>query len=107
MKGGGAFVHWVEAVEGKSDVVMAREDGLPAMIADGSVRYLAGWPDDLLWDRIVTTAGAAAGIEIQHLPVGLRLRDTATHRFAFNYSPKPLEWNGVQIPPAEVEWWPL
>jgi beta-galactosidase len=34
----------------------------------------------------------------------LRRRDTATHRFLFNYNLVPAEWGGVTIPPAGVLW---
>jgi len=34
----------------------------------------------------------------------LRIRDTDTHRFIFNYAPKARDWNGVSIPAAGVHW---
>ncbi|MBL9053456.1 MAG: hypothetical protein JNN02_06970, partial [Tabrizicola sp.] len=44
------------------------------------------------------------GIETDPLPEGLRLRDTATHRFLFNYNAVPVDWAGVTIPAAGVHW---
>ena len=43
-------------------------------------------------------------METLDLPDGLRVRDTARHRFVFNYAPEPQEWNGVTIPAAGVHW---
>ena len=54
--------------------------------------------------RLLNAACAAEGIETDPLPEGLRRRDTATHRFLFNYNPVPAEWGGVIIPPGGVHW---
>jgi beta-galactosidase len=47
---------------------------------------------------------AGQGIDIDHLPEGLRRRDSDTHRFWFNYNPVPVDWAGVTIPAAGVYW---
>ncbi len=103
--GGGSAAHWFEAVETKAPVHLATEDGLPILMGD-LVRYLAAWPDDALWDRIVTGLCEMAGIEPEPVSDGLRLRDTATHRFAFNYGRQSAEYRDRTIPPAGVAWWP-
>jgi beta-galactosidase len=38
------------------------------------------------------------------LPEGLRLRDAGRLRFAINYGPEPVEWQGETIPAAGVSW---
>ena len=38
------------------------------------------------------------------LPEGLRVRDTATHRFWFNYDSAPVSYEGRDIPAAGVHW---
>jgi beta-galactosidase len=45
-----------------------------------------------------------AGLEVLDLPRGLRVRDTSTHRFYFNYANTALETGGLKIDPAGVEW---
>ena len=85
-------------------MVEASEDGFPALIAAGGLHYLAGWPDEAALDRILTAACHRAGIDTDPLPEGLRRRDSATHRFWFNYNPVPVEWAGITIPPAGVHW---
>ncbi len=77
---------------------------MPAATSAGQLNYLGGWPDDTALTRILMRACAAEGIETDPLPEGLRRRDTATHRFLFNYNPVPAEWGGVSIPPAGVHW---
>jgi beta-galactosidase len=101
---GGALVNWREKLEGTAQQIEVSEDGWPALVAAGKLHYLAGWPDEVALARILQRACAAEGIECDPLPEGLRRRDTATHRFLFNYNPVPAEWGGVSIPPAGVLW---
>jgi beta-galactosidase len=101
---GGAFRHWREKLEGKATVVETAEDGWPALVSGGRLHYLAGWPDEVALNRILLRASAAEGIGTDPLPEGLRQRDTASHRFLFNYNPVPVDWGGVIIPPAGVHW---
>ncbi len=101
---GGNLLHWREKLEGTATVTEAAADGWPAMVSVGKQHYLAGWPDDVALTRILQTACRAEGIETDPLPEGLRRRDSATHRFLFNYNPVPAEWGGVSIPPAGVHW---
>jgi beta-galactosidase len=68
------------------------------------LRYLAGWPDDATFDGIIGGLCDAAGIATLRLPDGLRVRDTATTRFFFNYGPKPVTWKDTIIPAAGVHW---
>lgn len=104
LKGGGQFLHWFEHLEGKAHVHLATKSGQPAIMGSDKLRYLAGWPDDATFDHIITGLCAEAGIQSHNLPDGLRIRDTDTHRFVFNYAPKARKWNGVKIPAAGVHW---
>jgi beta-galactosidase len=101
---GGNFLHWREKLETTAEVVEATDDGWPALIRNGGLHYLAGWPDEAAFNRILTALCQDAGIETDPLPEGLRRRDSATHRFFFNYNAVPVEWAGETIPAAGV-WW--
>lgn len=101
---GGAFTGWREKLEGAADVVEFTADGWPALVQAGGLRYLAGWPDEAALDRILADLCRAEGIETDRMPEGLRRRDTATHRFLFNYNAVPVDWGGVAIPAAGVHW---
>jgi beta-galactosidase len=105
VQGGGALVHWVETIEGPADATLKTSDNAPVLVSDGSVHYLGGWPDLALWDRVIGLLAAQHGLALAPLPEGLRLRDTATHRFAFNYSADAVEWQGRIIDAAGVAWW--
>jgi len=105
--GGGAFAHWFEQLDGAATETWRTVDGQPAMVSAGKRHYLAGWPEDALWDRLVAEVAETEGLATERLPDGLRLRDEGAHRFAFNYAPEPVEWNGETIPVAGVRWWAL
>ena len=106
LAGGGTVRHWIEDVEGSAPALLTTEHGRPVLVAANGLHYLAGWPDAEGWDRIVDMALTREGMAREALPEGLRLRDTATLRFAFNYGPEPVAWNGRTILPAGVAWWP-
>jgi beta-galactosidase len=103
LENGGQFVHWREILEGDAPVQLRTTDGHSAIVGD-KLRYLAGWPDDPTWDLILRDLCAEVGLTHHALPDGLRLRDTDTHRFVFNYAPEPMDWRGTEIPAAGVHW---
>ena len=104
LKGGGAFKHWFEHLEGSARVYTQTESGLPAIMGRTNLRYLAGWPDDQTFDRIIRDLCAEVGLATLTLSEGLRIRDSDTHRFVFNYANHPQDWNGKEIPAAGVHW---
>ncbi len=107
LKGGGRFWHWFEHLEGSAPVHLRTKAGQPAIMGGDHIRYLAGWPDDATFDTIIRDLCDALDLPRQSLPQGLRIRETDTHRFVFNYAPKAQQWNNVSIPPAGVHWEPL
>ena len=68
------------------------------------IRYLAGWPDDDTFDLLIRALCTEADLATHDLPEGLRIRETRTHRFVFNYAPKARQWGDVIIPAAGVHW---
>lgn len=107
LEGGGCFLHWFEHLEGNETAHLLTKSGQPAIMGGDNLRYLAGWPDDDTFDRIIGYHCDALDLETHALPDGLRIRDTDTHRFVFNYAPKAQKWNGTKIPAAGVHWEPL
>jgi beta-galactosidase len=104
LENGGRFLSWFEHLEGTAPVTRRTGTGRPAIMGDGPLRYLAGWPDDETFFAMVRDAAIEAGLATHDLPDGLRIRDTATHRFVFNYAPEPQVWGTTTIPPAGVHW---
>lgn len=101
---GGVFEKWFEHLEGSADVRLWTQDKQPAIVSRGKLAYLAGWPDEEAWDGIVADLAKRAGLATMSLPKGLRVRDTSTHRFVFNYNPHSIEWGGEEIEAAGVRW---
>jgi len=97
--GGGEVIRWLEHTEGADPAQLTTTDGWPVLIGE-RIQYLTGWPDPALWRQILGEFAA------EDLPNGLRLRDTATHHFAFNYGATPIAFRDQHIPPAGVTWWP-
>ncbi|MEM9850861.1 MAG: beta-galactosidase [Pseudomonadota bacterium] len=100
--GGGAFVGWREALEGAAEACFHLADGRPAMVETGRLAYLAGWPDDVLADRVLARGLAQAGLTPEPLPPGVRRRNTATERFWFNHNSEEVEVSGRILPAAGV-----
>ncbi|WP_299503157.1 beta-galactosidase [uncultured Roseobacter sp.] len=105
VKGGGTIQHWVEMLDGQAATRLETVTGDAILKSEGALHYLGAWPDEALWDRIIVDLAEQAGVETRELPEGLRLRDTQTHLFAFNYSSDTVLFDAVQIPPAGVHWW--
>lgn len=105
--GGGAVQHWVEDLEGAAETLLQAETGQAVLKGNGRLYYLGSWPDSELWERIIHGLAKEAGLTVLTLPEGLRLRDTASHRFAFNYGPEAVEFQGKVIESADLTWWEI
>ena len=102
LAGGGAIGRWFESLETRANVLERTRDGRPVLVGGRRTAYLAGWPDDRALDRIVGREAAALGLPILELPSGLRVRDTPSHRFWFNYAPETIVFEGRTLEPAGV-----
>ena len=101
IKGGGAINFWLEHAESEQPNKFTTEQGDPVLIGTRQF-YLAGWPDEQLWNRVISYAADQAGLIVENLPDGVRYRDTGAVRFIFNYGAKPVAWRGHKLGPAYV-----
>lgn len=102
---GGAVIKWWEHLEGNAPVSVRTAQDAPVLVGD-RVQYLAGWPDDALWDHLMAEWLDTARIDRIELTGGLRIRDTETHRFVFNYGPDYECFKDEEIVPGGVTWRP-
>lgn len=115
-EGEGFAVHrWLETVESEGAPEIALKGGRGIVYRNGAVRYLAAWPDAALLDKIFGDMAAEAGLKIERLPEGVRLRRAGDTRFAFNYGAEVAELpvepsagfllGSKALPPAGVAVW--
>ncbi|MEP2531370.1 beta-galactosidase [Shimia sp.] len=100
--GGGGVCHWRDHLSGSAEVVMALESGDPVLMRQGELWYLGGFPDEDLWDRLVTTLAGHVDLQIDPLPAGLRKRRLGNLEFLINYNAHPVAFRGHNIAPAGV-----
>ena len=103
LEGGGAFCRYSEDIAGADTVLLRRADGSPAVaqIPDGTV-YVAGWGDATALARILRPLVEAQGILVRDLPEGVRVRESETERFWFNYNSEAWQYEGRDLPAADV-----
>lgn len=102
LAGGGGFERWAEHASG-GDVVIARDDGAPALLSCGPVFYIAGWPDPVAMARILRHLVAAAGLEACDMPGGLRRRETDLATYLINYGSQAAVCDGERIAPFDMQ----
>ncbi|WP_050603891.1 beta-galactosidase [Ruegeria sp. 6PALISEP08] len=102
VQGGGAALHWVDRLSGSAADLLSFEDGTPALKGNSGLWYLAGFPDETLWDRIILMAAEQTGLRVQTMPPGLRMRETADHVFLINYNADPVIWDRKTVPGCDV-----
>ncbi|WP_424933316.1 beta-galactosidase [Amaricoccus macauensis] len=102
LEGGGAVSGYREFLEGSAETILRAEDGEAAVVRAGNLTYAGSLLDADGLDRLTRELCAEAGIATQTLPEGVRIRDTATERFWFNYSAEPRETPAGVLPPAGV-----
>lgn len=100
--GGGAARHWIDRLSGTAPDLLTFTDGTPALKGTDGLWYLAGFPDEHLWVRVVEMAAAKVKLDIHPLPEGLRRRETDQYVFLTNYTAAPINWNNHDIAPCDV-----
>jgi len=105
--GGGAIVGYLDEIEGTGVIILETTTGQPVAQQFGSLTYLAGWLDEAGFDRLIREITDRAGLAVRPMPEGVRIRDTSTERFWFNYSDKTVTTEAGDLPPAGVLRQPL
>ncbi|WGH79934.1 beta-galactosidase [Jannaschia ovalis] len=100
LRGGGVLTLWLEHHETEAEIVERVEDGTPALIRQGNRAHLCGWADRIGMRRILGALARGQGLDVLDLPEGLRIRDTGTERFVFNYASEARRFGEHDLPAA-------
>ncbi|MEO1731488.1 MAG: beta-galactosidase [Pseudomonadota bacterium] len=112
--GGWTISRWREDIASELKPRMASQS-CGVVYGHETLRYVAAWPDRSLLDRLVSLMAGEAEVPLVNLPEGLRLRRTAEHILAFNYSGQAINVAGIGcgvpvigstiLPPASFAAW--
>jgi len=104
LTGGGTFQFWREFLETGPDTetLLTADDGVPALVKQGNLHYLGGWPDQDLLQTIILSMADSAGLITRDLNDGVRLRRHGNHVFALNYGASSFDlatlgWTGSPL----------
>ena len=99
LKGGGTARHWFEHITGDAETYIETIENQPVLVGSSGLFYLGAWFDEAGFDRMIQMF-----VTPHKMPAGVRVRDTDTHRFWFNYNPHSVTIDGNKIPAAGVTW---
>lgn len=101
---GGSIIEWQEHLHTDATVLEHTGDHAPLLIERGHFAYLTAWLDQKALKRVLSDECIKAGVTTYDMPEGVRIRDTATHRFMFNYANDTRQFMGESLEPASVHW---
>ena len=102
IEGGGAVLGYREKLEGSASPIMRTDDGSPVAMRDGKTTYLGAWLDQPGFKRLFKDLGDLAGLATIDLPAGVRVRETATETFWFNFDTVEHSIEGRTLAPISV-----
>lgn len=102
IEGGGAVLGYREKLEGAASPIMRTDDGYPVAMRDGKTTYLGAWLDQPGFKRLFKDLGDLAGLATIDLPAGVRVRETATETFWFNFDTVEHSIEGRTLAPISV-----
>jgi beta-galactosidase len=79
------YERWFEHVTGDAEVDIVNKDGRAVVLHKDNVTYLAAWPALDSLGGLLAEIAQKAGLSVDSLPEGLRLRRFGRLCFAFNY----------------------
>jgi beta-galactosidase len=101
---GGTFKCWMETLVDCDSVIESCDDGRPAVIGQKDRMYIAGWGNQEALKRILKDACIYRNITTIELPDCVRVRETFSHRFWFNYSDSETRIGATSLRPSGVLW---
>ena len=102
LRGGGELQGYREVLEGSAPVTLRTDLGTPVAMSNGTLSYVGAILDGEGWRGVLRALCERADIAIIDLPNAVRVRDTATERFWFNFDTVAHEVEGKKLAPVSV-----
>ncbi len=99
---GGEVFRWLEHLESNAPSLETMADGSPLLVGNERIQYLGGWPNEEALHRILLRITEHLSVDTIAMPEGVRQRQTASHKFTFNYNAEAVEFKGDVLPPTAV-----
>jgi beta-galactosidase len=97
---GGHVINYRDVLCGGATPMLTTANGDPVAMRTGRQTYLGGWLDETALQVFLCEICGTAGIETINLPDGVRIRDTGSERFWFNYNAATVTCHGHTIAAA-------
>ena len=92
-----------EVLDGKATVALRTKNGSTVAVETGNLCYIGAILDQKGWQGLIQKLCLNSGIHTYDgLPDGVRIRETGTERFWFNYDTVQHEVEGLTLPPISV-----
>ena len=101
---GQGALYWREQLSGEGEVLLRDAEGAALALGGPQRFYLGAWLDDAARLALLSCLAKRAGLPLRDLDAGVRIRETETHRFYFNYGATSAKVDGLELPPAAVVW---
>ena len=98
----GKIEYYREILEGDAPAIFSAEDGQMAIVRQGNRLYVGAMLDMDGWRSVIEPLCAELGLDVIHLPDGVRLRETATERFWFNFTQDAHKVAGTALDPISM-----
>lgn len=107
LAGDGSVTRYREELEGAAEIILQLENEAPVAVRQENIVYVGALLDEAGLERLYRELTAAEGLETRTLPEGVRIRDTQTERFWFNYSADAVETEAGSLEAAGMIRQPL
>ena len=102
LEGGGQIQDYREVLEGNAQEILRTEDQTAVAVASGNLTYIGAILDQQGWRSLLRVCCKKADLPVVDLPSSVRIRETSTERFWFNFDTKPHLVEGLALPPTSV-----
>ncbi|MEM5530058.1 beta-galactosidase [Gammaproteobacteria bacterium AS21] len=97
--------NWLETMDINDDIIISTQCDRPVLIGSNKRYYLTAWLNKPGIMDVLTRLCLQANIPVEQLPEGVRIVESNTQRFIFNYNKVAVKYQNTILQPAEVKWY--